>query len=105
MDANIAMNWLNNNEMVANLKKIQLMFLARNTNIEKETSFAGKAIKYSSTVELLDITLDKNFNFKSHIENISCKTKNKIKALFRIRSFLTLEQAKVFSRGIYIIKL
>ena len=29
MDANIAIKWLNNNEIMANPKKIQLMFLAR----------------------------------------------------------------------------
>ena len=67
MDANIAISWLNNNKMVANPKKFQLMFLARIKSIEKETSFVGKAIKSSSTIELLEITLDKNLNFKSHI--------------------------------------
>ena len=44
MDANIAIKWLNNNEMVGNSKKFQLMFLARNKSIEKEMSFVGKAI-------------------------------------------------------------
>ena len=58
--------------MVADPKKFQLMFLARNKSIEKEMSFVGKAIKSSSQVELLSITLDKNLNFKSHIENIYC---------------------------------
>ena len=38
MDANIAINWLNNNEMVANPKNFQLMFSARNKSIKKETS-------------------------------------------------------------------
>ena len=56
-------------------------------------SFVGKAIKSSSTVELLD----KNLHFKSHIENIYCKGNNKIEALFQIRSFLMLEQAKVLA--------
>ena len=94
MDTNIAINWLNNNEMVANPKK----FLARNKSIEKEMSFDGKAIKSSSTVELL-VTLDKNLNLKSQIENIFCKATNKINARFRIRSFLTLEQAKVLAEA------
>ena len=85
--------------MVTNLKKFQLMFLARNKSIEKEMSFVGKAIKSSSTVELLGITLDKNLNFKNHIENICCKANSKIKALFRIRIFLTLEQAKVLAEA------
>ena len=69
MDANIAINWLNDNEMVANPKKFKLIFLARNKSIENKMSFVGKAIKSSSTVELLGITLDKNLNFKSHIKN------------------------------------
>ena len=99
MDANIALNWLNNNEMVANTKKFQLIFLTRNKSIEREMSFVGKAIKSSSTVELLGIALDKNLNFKSYIENICSKANNKIKVLFRIRSFLTLEQAKVLAEA------
>ena len=44
MDGNKAINCLGNNEMVANLKKFQLMFLARNKSIEKEMFFVGKAI-------------------------------------------------------------
>ena len=98
MDANISINWLNNNEMVANPKKFQLMFLARNKSIKKEMSLVGKATKSSSTVELLGITLDKILNFKSHTENIR-KANNIIKALFRIRSFFTLEQAKVLAEA------
>ena len=99
MDTNIAINWLINKEMVANPKKIQLMFLARNKSIKKEMSFVGKAIKSCSTAELLGITLDKNLNFEIHIENIFCKGNNKIKAYFRIRSFLTLEQAKALAEA------
>ena len=41
-------------------------------------------------------------NFKSYIENICCKANNKIKALFRIRSFLTLKQSKVLE-DVYIL--
>ena len=62
-------------------------------------SFLGKAIKSSRTVELLCITLDKNLDFKSHIENICSKANNKIKALFQIQSFLTLEQAQVLAEA------
>ena len=36
IDGNIAMIWLSNSNMVANPKKFQLMFLARNKNIEKK---------------------------------------------------------------------
>ena len=61
--------------------------------------FDGKAIKSSDTVELLGINLDKNINFKQHIQNICRKANNKTKALLRIRKFLNLEQAQVLAEA------
>ena len=58
-------------------------------------SFDGKTTKSSDTVELLGITLDKNINFKRHIQNICRKVKNKTNICFCIRTFLNLEQAPV----------
>ena len=60
-------------------------------------SFDGKTIKSSATVELLGITLDKNINFKQHMQNIRRKANNKTKALLRITKFLNLEQAEVLA--------
>ena len=62
-------------------------------------SYVRKAIKSPSTVELLGITLDKTLDFKSHIDSICSKSNNRIKALFRIRSFLTLEQVNVLAEA------
>ena len=62
-------------------------------------SFDGKTIKSSDTVELLGISLDKNINFKRHIQNICHKTSNKTKALFHIRKFLNLEQVQVLAEA------
>ena len=45
-------------------------------------SFDKKSIKSSDKVELLGITLDKNFNFKRHKQNICRKAISKTKALF-----------------------
>ena len=98
------MQWLKDSEMVANPSKFQLMFLSKYKNIEKNMSFDGKTIKSSDIVELLGITLDKNINFKRHIQNICRKANNKTKALLRIRKFITLEQVQSISRGIYFIK-
>ena len=85
--------------MVANPKKFQLMFFARNKSIEKEMSFVVKAIKSLSTVELRGITLDKNLDFKSHIDNLCCKANNKVKTIFWIWGLLTFEQAKVLAEA------
>ena len=100
MDANIAINWLNNNEMVPNPKNFQFLFLARNKSIKKEMPFVGKPTKFSST----SITLDKTLNFKSHIENIAAKQIKKQKLFSEFEVFLH-SKSKSFSRAIYIIKL
>ena len=75
------------------------MFLSKYKNIEKNMSFNGKANKSSDTVELLGITLDKNINFKRHIQNICRKTNNKTIALLRIRKFLNLERAQILAEA------
>ena len=95
IETNRVIQWLKDNEMVANPSKFQLMFLLKYKNIEKNMSFDGKTIKSSDTVELLRITLDKNINFKRHMQNICRKANNKTKALLRIRKFLHLKQAQV----------
>ena len=99
IETNTAIQWLKDNEMVANPSKFQLMFLSKYKNIEKNMPFDGKTIKSSDTVELLGITLEKNINFKRHIQNICHKANNKTKALFRIRKFLNLEQAQVLAEA------
>ena len=75
------------------------MFLSKNKNIEKNMSFDGKTIKSSDTVELIGITMDKNINFKRHIQNICHKANTKTKALLRIRKFLNLEHAQVLAEA------
>ena len=67
--------------------------------MKENVSFDGKTIKSSDTVELLGITLDKNINFKRHIQNICYKANSKTKALFRIRKFINLEQAQVLAKA------
>ena len=98
-EINTAMQWLKDNEMVANPSKFQLMFLSKYKNIEKNMSFDGKTIKSSDTVELLGITQDKNINFKRHIQNICHKANNKAKTLLHIRKFLNFEQAQVLAEA------
>ena len=77
IETNRVIQWLKDNEMVANPLKFQLMFFSIYKNIEKNMSFDRKTIKSSDTVELFGITLDKNVNFKRHIQNICRKGNNK----------------------------
>ena len=88
------MQWLKDNEMVPSSSKFQLMFLSKYKKIERKMSFDEKTIKASDTVELLGITLDKNINFN---QNVCHKANNIIKALFRVRKSLNLEQVQVLA--------
>ena len=99
IETNTVIQWLKDNEMVANASKFQLMFLPKYKNIDKNMFFDGKIIKSQDTVELLGITLDKNINFKRHIQSICRKANNKTKALLCIRKFLNLEQAQVLAEA------
>ena len=84
--------------MVANLSKFQLMSLSKYKNIKNNMSFDGKTIKSSDTVELLGITLDKNINFKRHMQTICQKANSKTKTLLHRKS-LNLEQAQVLAEA------
>ena len=87
------------NEMLANPSELQPMFLSNYKNIEKNMSFVRKTITSWDRVELLGITIDKNINFKRHIQNVCHKANSKIKALFRIGNVLNLEQAQVLAEA------
>ena len=99
IETNTVIQWLKDNEMVANASKFQLMFLSKYKNIDKNMFFDGKIIKSQDTVELLGITLDKNINFKRHIQSICHKANNKTNALFRIRKFPNFEQVQVLAES------
>ena len=99
IETNTVIQWLKDNEMVANPSKFQLMFLSKYKNIGKNMYFDRKTIKSPDTVELLGITLHKNINFKRHIQNICQKANNKTKALLHTRTFRNLEQGQVLAEA------
>ena len=59
LETNTAIQWLKDNEMVANPSNFQPLFLSKYEHIEKNMSFDGKTIKSSDKDELLGVTLDR----------------------------------------------
>ena len=55
--------------------------------------FDRQTINLLARVKVFGITLDKNINFKRHMQNICHKANKEIKAIFRVSAFLNLEQA------------
>ena len=85
--------------MVANPGKFQ-MFLESKTDKSKITFvIENKQIKCKREVKLLGITIDEKLTFTKHIANICSLVNNRLRALTRIRRFLSTEQTKYLSEA------
>ena len=94
-DLKIALKCFEDNQMMLNPGKFQFMILSKNNTINKSYVIDNKTIESSKSVKLLGLTMDKELNFRIHINNI-CKAANvKIKGLGRILNRLSLLQAKI----------
>ena len=100
-DTRIVLNWFKVNSMVANPSKFQIMFLGRPKIDNSKITFAieNKQIKYKREVKLLGITIDKKLTLTKHIANICSQTKNRLRALTRIRRYPSTEQTKYLSEA------
>ena len=94
-DRHLILNWFRINSMVANPGKFQIVSWVKNIDNCIITFIKeNKRVKSRSEVKLLGITIDDNLSFTTHIENL--------RALARIRKFLSFEQEKRLSEA-YII--
>ena len=99
-DTYIVLNWFKVNSMAANSGKFQIVFLGSKIDNSKITfAIENKQIKCKREVKLLGITIDEKLTFTRHIANICSLANNRLKALTRIRRFLSTEQAKYLSEA------
>ena len=59
----------------------------------------NKRVKSRSEVKLLGITIDDKLSFTTHIENLCSRASNHLRALARIRKFISFEQARRLSEA------
>ena len=87
--------WFSNNSMVANPSKFQLMFLGNKDFNDVSLNVFDKTIVAQKEVELLGVTIDNKLSFSSHIKNICTRANNKLSAIIRLRSSLSIAQTKL----------
>ena len=94
-----ALTWFDLNHMKANPNKFNLIvFSGRNQYEEVTMRLRNIEIKSMSEVKLLGITLDKNLNFKSHINNLCKKAARQVNAMSRLSHVLsTTTKMSVFN--------
>ena len=94
-DLHILSCWFQNNSLVANPAKFQLMFLGKNIPEDFSFSLLNQIITAKNEVGLLGIIIDSKPNFSNHIKRGCQNVNNKISVLLLIRNSLSIPQAKL----------
>ena len=86
--------------MAANPGKFEIMFLESKIDSSKITfAIKNKQINCKKEEKLLGITIDEKLTFTRRITNICSLANNRLRALTRIRRFLSTEKAKYLSEA------
>ena len=96
------LQWFEYSSMVANPEKFQVLLLGPRNKITKNDfviNINDHILRKSETVRLLGITIDQNLTFKNHITDLCKSASNKLKALQRIRKYLTIDQTKMLTNA------
>ena len=100
-DMKIAIDWYQDNEMVANPEKFQLMFLGQKDNTKLCIDINGNVVQMTDSVKLLGITIDSKLNFKQHVKSICKKTSNKVRAFLGLLQILTMRRVPYYTILLY----
>lgn len=92
IDSKISISWLNNNSLVPNPDKFQLMFLGTRNKIDLCLNINGALCRSTQNINLLGMNIDWKLNFSDHIKHICQIANNKINALMKLRFKLSQDQ-------------
>ena len=88
----IAMTWFQNNSLAANPKKFQLMFLGTQKIVNKCVNINGNIFRSKTAIKVLGVYIDRKLHFNTHVKSLCSKANSKIRALYRLRSYLDSTQ-------------
>ena len=88
-DANIATDWLANNDMIANPSKFQLILPSKSKVIPQVSlKVKDKTITNTNEVEILGITIDEHLKFDTHISNLIQNASGQLHSMYRLNQYL-----------------
>ena len=93
------LDWFEINSMKTNPGKFQFMVLGVKSIVPFKLNVNGRIIPCSNEVELLGITIDNEFKFKKHTENLCKKSSYKLHALRRIRGYLKVGKTRILANA------
>ena len=89
------LKWFMLNSLKANPGKFQFMILGDKTCYKHILKINSTCVQSRDDVTPLGVMIDKNLTFKKHVGYLVRKAQYKLRALRRIRKFLTIEKAKI----------
>ena len=92
----ILFKWLKENSMKANSDKSHLLMSVNKTNVAK---IDGHCIESEDEQELLGILIDSNLTFENHINNLCKKASQKLNALARISTYMTIDKRRILMKS------
>ena len=100
-DAQRLFKWFLDNNMKLNPDKCHLLiFGEKNNNVSVQ--FGATTITESVEEKLLSVTLDKNLDFKNHVNTLCRKAGQKLHALARISNYVDVEKLRVMMNAFII---
>ena len=97
----IAIDWYQDNEMVANPEKFQLMFLGLKDDLKLCIDINGNVVEMTDSVKLLGITIDSKLNFKEHVMSICKKRQTKSEPFLGLLQILNMRRAPYYTILLY----
>ena len=86
-DASLLSSWFANNCMKIHGDKSHLLMLG-NKSVEATVNISGFLIKESDEEKLLGVTIDKQLNFKSHVNSLCKNASQKLHSLARMSTYM-----------------
>ena len=100
--ASKAIQWMENNDMVANTEKCRTIVFTKHDDqtAGSEFNFSGRTIYSSAEVDLLGVKLDTKVSFESHISKMCKKAAGQLNALRRLQgSVISYKTRKVLAES------
>ena len=84
-----ALNWLENNKMLANPSQFQAIIMSKNIeSVQTSLNIDGKIVETKQQVEIIGVEIDDNLKFSPHINSICSKAGGQLNSLFRFNRYL-----------------
>ena len=91
-----SLKWFNENAVEANADNGHLLITA---NEERNISIGEEKIQNSKSGKLLGVTIDNKLSFTEHVHKICDKASQKLNAVARLSSFMSLEKRRLIMKA------